>query len=397
MLTKIKLILAICMVLVLIILPEPILALNNQVYSANAYTPETTTPLISRVEQHTELNPTPGKALIPSSLTLPQPEWQSLNFPVLPPPRIGSSFAINPINKVALLFGGLDSSTGELNDLWLTNGLSWIQFQTPHTPEVRSDASMAYDEAHRVMLLFGGSHSSTLLGDTWSFNGVDWTQQQPQTAPSPRTDASMAYDADRNLTILFGGLVNTGVASTGASNEMWVWDGMTWQQQFPAILPPARSGANMVYDRARNTIVLFGGGIEGGFRDDTWIWDGSNWIEQRPLHHPDGRANFGMAYDESRQHVVLFGGQSSAGVDATETWVWDGQDWSLLPTRQSPPLELTYGAQLVYLPDLQTVVLYNDLREKTAPSTGNATFAEHSEVWTLTYHNWVYLPFIGVK
>jgi hypothetical protein len=270
-----------------------------------------------------------------------------------------------------------------------------MQFQTPHMPESRSDASMAYDEVHQVAILFGGIGDGELLGDTWLFNGVDWIKRKPVASPTPRTGASMAYDAERSVNILFGGLAGTGGKFDEALNEMWFWDGVTWQQQFPATLPPTRWGANMVYDRARKSIILFGGSSGGGFLEDTWIWDGDSWVEQHPLHHPAGRANFGMAYDEGRQQVVLFGGQTYLDVDPTETWTWDGQDWIQLLTHQAPPKELAYGAQLVYLPDLQSVILYSALRQKMIVSDKNLPDMDRSEVWILTYQNMIYLPLIS--
>jgi hypothetical protein len=92
--------------------------------------------------------------------------------------------------------------------------------------------------------------------------------------------------------------------------------------------------------------------------------------------------------------VILFGGQSYAYADRTETWSWDGQDWTQLLTRQAPPEDLAYRAQLVYLPGLQTVMLYNDLREKTVISDEFFTVTERSEVWVLSYLNLIFLPFI---
>ncbi|MEJ2600598.1 MAG: hypothetical protein P8Z00_19850 [Anaerolineales bacterium] len=223
---------------------------------------------------------------------------------------------------------------------------------------------------------------------------MEWIQKHPLNNPTPRANASMAYDGSRNLTVLFGGRANTGKKLSENLNESWVWDGENWQQQYPITLPPPRWGANMVYDRARNSIVLFGGGTGGAFREDTWLWDGVSWIEQHPLHHPAGRANFGMAYDRDRQQVILFGGQTDLDVDPTETWAWDGDDWTLLPTRQAPPKELAYGAQLIYLPDLQAVALYNAFREKRIISDENFTITERSEVWALTYWNLLYLPVV---
>lgn len=318
-----------------------------------------------------------------------QPTWEKLDISKLPSPRIGSAIVLNTVNNIVLMFGGYNSSSGYLNDLWLTDGMNWIPFQTSQSPEGRFGASMAYDEARQEMVLFGGVKTGSLLGDTWLFNGIDWIRQFPQTSPSPRVGASISYDADRNLTILFGGDADNGGGSV-ALDEMWVWDGENWAQQVLAILPPPRIGGNMVYDRARNSMVLFGGAIGGGLRSDTWIWDGSSWEEKNPLHHPAGRADFGMAYDESRQQVILFGGQGS--VDRTETWAWDGEDWIQLPTRHKPPFELTYLAQLFYSPTLRSVMLYNDFRQKIMGPDGNIISTERSEVWALTYRYVVFLP-----
>ena len=121
----------------------------------------------------------------------------------------------------------------------------------------------------------------------------------------------------------------------------------------------------------------------GALFDDTWLWNGTTWVEQHPLHNPSYRQAFGMAYDESRQQAILFGGQSAGGM-ATDTWAWDGQDWQQLQPAQSPPAEVAYGAQLVYLPSLQSVTLYNAFRQKALNSNGGFTLIERSEVWALT-------------
>lgn len=330
----------------------------------------------------------------PSPLLSLQPEWQRLIFSVIPSPRVGSSLVLNPLNKIALLFGGINSTTGELNDLWFTDGLSWMQFPTPHSPEPRSDASMAYDEERQMTVLFGGIRDGDLLGDTWVFNGIDWIRKKPLASPSPRTGASMAYDVERNVSILFGGLADNDGKFDEAVNEMWIWNGETWQQQFLTTLPPARWGANMVYVRSRKSILLYGGSSGGEYLEDTWLWDGASWVEQHPLHHPAGRANFGMAYDGGGQQVILFGGQTYLDVDPNETWAWDGQDWTQLPTHQTPPKELANSARLVYLPDLHSVILYNALRAKTFVSDENLNETDRSEVWVLTYRNLIYLPII---
>jgi len=322
----------------------------------------------------------------------PQPVWQRLNYPNLPSGRLNASLTYNPVNQNALLFGGFNSTSGLLNELWLTNGRDWMQFYTPHSPPERSGANLVYDEAHQGAVLFGGANDSTLFGDTWFFNGIDWIQKNPPISPSPRVGASMAYDAERKISVLFGGLFYTTGTNDVTLGDMWVWDGENWQQQFPAVLPPARWGASMVYDAAHLNILLFGGAADGGLRDDTWIWDGSSWIEQHPMHHPAGRADYGMAYDESRQQVILFGGQTSPAPNPAETWVWDGEDWIQLQLHNGLPEDLVFGAQLVYLPELQTVMLFGDYRWKTDDPEAEVHFGEYTEVWALNYQYFIYLP-----
>lgn len=312
------------------------------------------------------------------------PKWRQISNLNLPPAYVGSALVYNAKDQTALLIGGTNASTGYLIDIWSFSGIQWERRQISARPTARYGLSLAWDEARQMAVLFGGIDNGKLLGDTWLFDGTEWYQKQPLTAPSPRVHASLAYEAERCMTILFGGLANTGWKYLEALNEMWVWDGKNWQQQFPIDLPPARFGTSMVYDRARRVILLFGGGSGGGMLDDTWVWDGVNWKEQRPSERPPARADFGMAYHEGRQQVVLFGGQSYNGL-AIDTWIWDGKDWSQLQTSLSPPPQVAYGAQLVYLPSLKSVVLYNAFREKTIVSDESFTMAERSEVWVLDY------------
>lgn len=324
-----------------------------------------------------------------------KPEWVRLEYPILPPPRIGSSIVMNSINNVIYLFGGINSSTGDLNDFWISNGDVWMQFQTPHSPDARSYASMAYDEEHQTAILFGGKSNALIMGDTWLFNGIDWIQKHSQNSPSPRFNASIAYDPNKKVTVLFGGEALDEEAKTVILNDMWIWDGVNWQQQFLSILPPARSGASMVYDHAHKCIILFGGSSGGGFNDDTWLWDENSWAEHFPLHHPTGRANFGMTYDGNNQQVVLFGGQSYAYADSSETWTWKEGDWEQLYPRESPSKEIAYGAQLFYLPNQGSVMLYNSLRLKSLEPGDEIAYSEQSVVWALAYRKSIYLPIIS--
>jgi hypothetical protein len=313
-----------------------------------------------------------------------KPKWLRMNGNSLPPPRVGGALFLNSKDQSAILFGGMNSSKGILNDLWLSNGLNWEQREASNGPMARHGMGLTWDEARQTAVLFGGRGCNELLGDTWLFNGIEWIQQQPLVSPCPRTNASMAYDAARTATILFGGEVDSGKKFLRKLNETWVWNGRNWLQQFPTNLPPARSAASLVYDGARRSILLFGGGTSGGLLDDTWVWNGVDWIEQQPLHRPPARADFGMTYHIDKQQVILFGGQSHGGL-ATDTWSWDGKDWTQLQTSQSPSPQVAFGARLVYVPSLKVIVLYNAFREKMIVSDESFTIIERSEVWVLEY------------
>ena len=322
----------------------------------------------------------------------PRPTWIPLELHPLPPPRFGFSATLNPINEVAILFGGTISTTGEANDTWLTDGFGWIQIETPHAPEQRVHANMTYDEIRQEAVLFGGMDQQILLGDTWTFNGTDWELRNPTLSPQARVGACMAYDADRNVVILFGGIGDTGGEFWEELGDMWIWNGIDWEQQFPAHLPPVRAGASMVFDRANHRLVLFGGAVGGGILDDTWSWDGSDWTEQHPAHHPPSRYEFGMAYDKWRQVVIIWGETYPIGF--ADTWAWDGIDWQIVQTFQEPPENLWYMARLVYLPQRQEVIIFNDHRIKEYDDGGNIIYTEHMESWALTYQYLNYMPVI---
>jgi hypothetical protein len=336
-------------------------------------------------------NPVPTS----SSILEPALVWLRLDIPILPPPRNGFSMTYNPTNQIALVFGGFASSfPGDLNDLWLTNGRQWMEFQTPHTPEGRVGAGMAYDEARQAAVLFGGfdNWNLTYFDDTWIFNGIDWVEQHPQNAPSPRSNAKMVYDPIRNITYLFGGLFSIDKWDE-IFGDMWAWDGVDWQQLFPSTLPPVRLDAQMVFDPVHQNILLFGGGSYAAPLNDTWIWDSGTWTELHPAHHPSYFFYVsGMTYDEGRQQVVLFGSDFSDNAEHRQTWVWDGQDWEELQTNVVLANEMPYSGELVYLPNLQTIMYFGEYFEKNIDPDNSI---ERSEAWALTSRYLLYFPEIS--
>ena len=141
---------------------------------------------------------------------------------------------------------------------------------------------MAFDQAHSRVVAFGGTCDSALCGfneflaDTWLWDGTNWTMAATS-GPVGRRDASMAYDTFRGQIVLFGGQTQISSGEMPYLNDTWLWNGTTWSQDLPSMVPSAREFVAMAYDAARSQVVLFGGEGVGGIGPlatlgDTWVW-----------------------------------------------------------------------------------------------------------------------------
>src|SRR3954453_18164002 len=79
-----------------------------------------------------------------------------------------------------------------------------------------------------------------------------------------------------------------------------------WAQRFPLTHPPNTSLGGIVFDSARNEVVLFGGRLDLGFSNTTWTWNGQNWTQKSPSSSPPVRFWNCMAYDSVRNKTVLY-------------------------------------------------------------------------------------------
>jgi hypothetical protein len=259
-----------------------------------------------------------------------------------PDSRAYTSMAYDSVRGRVVMFAG------QLNvaDTWEWNGAvsSW-SLRSTAGPGLRSRHSLAFDDSHAQTVLFGGLTPSggPGLADTWAWDGSVWTQLNPSSAPSARWGHAMVYDSQRHVVALFGGVVsNEPILS---ANDTWEWDGTTWTQRFPAIVPPVRFGHAIAYDSTRNRTVMFGGTVDGfALYSDTWEWDGNNWTNTG-ASGPAGRVYHAASYDSARGAVVLFGGSyrpdSALAID--DTWAWDGTAWTQLFPSTVPLARLGHG------------------------------------------------------
>jgi hypothetical protein len=239
--------------------------------------------------------------------------------------RNAHAMAYNPDRATVMLFGGADAESVR-GDLWEWNGKQWQQVSADGPPP-RTFPAMAYDRARHSLVLYGGNRvlfgaendKDTFLADQWEWQGGSWRQINVPTPPA-RAEASMVYDAARQRLVLFGGYRILDGEKIRL-NDTWEWNGGQWLQA-GASGPSPRNGAAMTYDPTRHRTVLFGG---SGALGDTWEWDGKSWREIE-LALDEGRFNSAMAFDEKRRQVLRFGGWNGE-TRVGDTWAFDGNEW----------------------------------------------------------------------
>ncbi len=259
-------------------------------------------------------------------------------------------------------------------------------------PAARNLPQLAYDKRNGTLVLFGGNSFNGYLQDTWTWDGHTWMQQHPTASPGPILGASMAYDDATGLVVLFGGEPQSGQQ---AMNDTWTWDGHTWTHLHPALAPPPRGGANMVYDAASGQVVLFGGynPETKSLLNDTWTWNGTTWTQQHPAVAPSARLNASMAYDASTRTAILFGGDDlGAPIPLlTDTWTWNGATWTQQHPATSPAVRFTSNGILYGAYPNQTSMVWNEATQQILLTLagGDNTGDHRIQIsWTWDGSNW---------
>ena len=83
----------------------------------------------------------------------------------------------------------------------------------------------------------------------------------------------------------------------------------------------------MAYDAVRQKVVVMGGwdvGVSLEPFGDIWEWDGVDWVEVFPNDPPRARARNALVFDEARQHLMMFGGNDlSEGTEIEVTLIFE--------------------------------------------------------------------------
>lgn len=172
--------------------------------------------------------------------------------------------------------------------------------------------------------------------------------------PSARFESRMVWDTAIHRAVLFGGQtsVDSGTKMFYELGDTWEWTGTRWLQRFPVNSPSPRGAYGMIFDSARNRVVIFGGRQQKVDINETWSYDGNDWTQLQPANAPAVRELPGMAYDSARDRIVVFGGNQQTFINTGrtlvetplhDTWEFDGTNWKQIladgPAVTKPILE----------------------------------------------------------
>jgi len=140
----------------------------------------------------------------------------------------------------------------------------------------------------------------------------EWVEIDTPTKPTGRMGHEMVYDSARDVIVLFGGEY----ANDREMNDTWEYGlvqspqgyVLDWTYIPTSTKPRTRDFFGMVYDSKRHAAVAFGGEDWPAALNDTWVYDGINWTQVTTPNKPGTRAHLNMAYDEHNEEIVMYGG-----------------------------------------------------------------------------------------
>ncbi|MFZ9886415.1 MAG: Kelch repeat-containing protein [Myxococcota bacterium] len=320
-----------------------------------------------------------------------------------PPGEFQHSLAYDTWHGRLVRFGGRSSGSAAL---W-TMEPDW-KLQVPvdaagdGNPPLIAYPVLGFDEKRGVVVIFGGNDPLGGGGysDTWEFDGSEWRLITPF---DPEGDGNPGFTRLTRLVFMpnLGKLVMPfGETSTGRSEDVWAYDGFSWELLVPTDPegdgnPKRRSQPAVTYDNARERLVLFGGNVEGNWvkqptgpdlflpGNDTWEWDGASWeLVDDGTAGATRRVSATLAYDPERQVSVLFGGNTANSYASMtgEVWEWNGTLWTqVFPNVASPQDQppLLNQPSMVFDPGIGEVVLHGGQRTDFTSEKGTWVYDGH--------------------
>jgi hypothetical protein len=224
---------------------------------------------------------------------------------------------------------------------------------TGDLPPAVSHPGSVYDPLRDRFVFQGGGSAAGRLSDAWALTlgpSPAWSRIAAAGTPPPgREMHTVVYDSARDRLLVFGGIVS------GLRNDVWALtlSGMpTWSEIVPLGTPPARRYQHAaIYDPVRDRMLVFGGNPEGsGTTNDVWALDLSGtpaWTELSPAGVPPSpRFNHSAIFDPLRDRMTVYGGAFALPQDALWALELSGAPaWTrLTPAGTLPPATHMHSA-----------------------------------------------------
>ena len=251
--------------------------------------------------------------------------WEQLEPAGGPAPRFGHEAAW--VDGVGLVIFAGQAGPTFFNDLWSYDPASDAWQQVPASgaiPVSRYGTCAALGPDGRLWISHGFTSDGTRFSDTraYDFETGEWTDETPAEGGRPvERCLHGCWWTDAGELTLYAGQT-TGVTALG---DRWSLADGSWTQAEADVLPSDRN----LYARARiegGTLVFGGQALDGTFLGDLWVLPDDS-AEAQPVA-PGGaplpaRAGAELVRDEARDRWLLFGGRDDAGAHS-DVWQIDG-------------------------------------------------------------------------
>ena len=272
------------------------------------------------------------------SLDLEEFTWNRVQTDIRPSPRLSPGMIYDPVTNRVVMFGGLVIDD-RMNDTWifdLEQGV-WSEIILEEVPAARSDVGFAIDPEQRIAVLFSGHCQGGLLencDDTWIFDldDLSWTKQESIHAPSIRYGHSFVFASGEQQFMTWGGnmaeVIDGRIDYLGYGDTFWIYSAAedNWQilNTTSGNIPQKRYWHQTVFVEDQQSMILFGGDGGRGFLNDIWIFslEDSSWREFSVSNAPSPRVNGSVACDPVSGRIVLFGGLGEEFNVLGDTWLF---------------------------------------------------------------------------
>ena len=220
------------------------------------------------------------------------PSWRRVKIRgEVPPTHAGVEARFDATARRLVTFGGNDCFAKYFNDVWvldfddadLTSG-HWTRLDASGPsglPAPRNTAAVFLDATGDRLFVFGGTAGTSAANDLWVLEGLrgagahaTWRPLRCAGEVPTRTLQGAVYDDRTSSALIFGGVDGASTYRrelfrlTGLGGRA---DGCRWEE-VPIVepWPQARSRPQMIFDRATQQLVMFGGEYQNTSFADVW-------------------------------------------------------------------------------------------------------------------------------